>query len=151
MILHPVIAFMTSPLFTLHPRLEQDCLAIGCFDLCRLLLMNDCQYPWFVLVPELPGIREIFQLAKPERLLLSEESNYLAEQLARLYGADKMNIAAIGNVVPQLHVHHIVRFENDLAWPKPVWGFAEAVPYPAEQLDAVLPKLREALPLCRFD
>ena len=142
---------MTNPPFQLHPRLQKDCIAIGRFELCRLLMMDDQHYPWFVLVPEISGIREIHELSKSDRLLLWDESNYLAEQLALLFRADKMNIAAIGNVVPQLHIHHIVRYENDAAWPKPVWGFADALPYTAQQLEDNLALLCSGLPLCLFD
>jgi len=141
---------MTIP-FELHPRLQQDCINIGRFELCRLLMMNDSHYPWFILVPEVIGLRECYQLAKPERSLLSEESSYLAENLARLYRADKMNIAAIGNLVPQLHIHHIVRYQTDMAWPAPVWGFAAATPYTEQQISEQMTRLRSALKLCRFD
>ncbi|MDO9104381.1 MAG: HIT domain-containing protein [Methylovulum sp.] len=137
--------------FELHPRLQQDCIAIGRFELCRLLMMNDQHYPWFILVPERADLRECYQLAKPERALLCEESCYLAENLARLYHADKMNIAAIGNLVPQLHIHHIVRYQTDPAWPAPVWGFAPALPHTAQQINGHLALLRDGLPHCRFD
>lgn len=121
-------------IFQLHPRLEQDCIVIGRFELCRLLMMNDSQYPWFILVPERADLQEIYQLSKAERELLTEESSYLAENLAVLYKADKMNIAAIGNMVPQLHIHHIVRYQTDKAWPAPVWGKFDAVPYSERQI-----------------
>ncbi len=121
-------------IFQLHPRLEQDCIVIGRFELCRLLMMNDSQYPWFILVPERADMREIYQLSKAERELLIEESSYLAENLAVLYKADKMNIAALGNLVPQLHIHHIVRYQTDKAWPAPVWGKFDAVPYTEQRL-----------------
>ncbi len=137
--------------FELHPRLQQDCIFIGRFELCRLLMMNDRHYPWFILVPEIPDIRECYQLAKPQRDLLIEESCYLAENLAWLYHADKMNIAAIGNLVPQLHLHHIVRYQIDNAWPAPVWGFAAASPYTEQQISTQLTLLRSALKHCQFD
>ncbi len=131
--------------FQLHPRLEQDCIAIGRFNLCRLLMMNDSQYPWFILVPEIADLREIYQLEKHERELLLEESCFLAENLAVLYDADKMNIAAIGNLVPQLHIHHIVRYETDKAWPAPVWGKFAAVPYSEQQITDTLSRIRGRL------
>jgi len=137
--------------FELHPRLQQDGIYIGRFELCRLLMMNDHHYPWFILVPEIADRREIYQLAKPERHLLSEESSYLAENLAMLYRADKMNIAAIGNVVPQLHIHHIVRYQTDKAWPAPVWGFVAAIPYTEQQISEHRTLLRSGLKHCRFD
>ena len=115
--------------FELHPRLEQDSIAIGRFELCQLRMQNDSQYPWFILVPERKDITEIYQLDIADQQQLSLESCYLAEQLAKCYSADKMNIAAIGNLVPQLHIHHIVRYQNDKTWPAPVWGKLPAIAY----------------------
>ncbi|MGZ8220663.1 MAG: HIT domain-containing protein [Methylobacter sp.] len=132
-------------IFQLHPRLEQDCIAVGRFRLCRLLMMNDSQYPWFILVPERADVREIYQLGKAERELLTEESSYLAENLAALYKADKMNIAAIGNMVPQLHIHHIVRYQTDKAWPAPVWGKFDAVPYTEQQIADNVARIKDQL------
>jgi diadenosine tetraphosphate (Ap4A) HIT family hydrolase len=120
--------------FQLHPRLQQDCISIGRFELCRLLMMNDNQYPWFILVPEIADITELYQLDKIQRAVFMEESCYLAEQLAALFQADKMNIANIGNMVAQLHIHHIVRYQTDIAWPAPVWGKFTSVPYTNEQI-----------------
>jgi len=131
--------------FQLHPRLEQDCIAIGRFELCRLLMMNDSQYPWFILVPERADLQEIYQMNKAERELLIEESSYLAENMAALYKADKMNIAAIGNIVPQLHIHHIVRYQVDKAWPAPVWGKFDAVPYTERQIADNLTRIKAQL------
>ncbi len=131
--------------FQLHPRLEQDCIAIGRFELCRLLMINDNQYPWFILVPERADLQEIYQLSKAERELLTEESSYLAENLAALYKADKMNIAAIGNMVPQLHIHHIVRYRTDKAWPAPVWGKFDSVPYSERQIAENLARIKNQL------
>lgn len=116
-------------IFCVHPQLQQDSFAVGSFELCELRLINDSQYPWCILVPQRPDVREIYQLNSADQQQLQIESCYLAEQLAALYNADKMNIAAIGNVVPQLHVHHIVRYTHDKAWPVPVWGKFTAIPY----------------------
>lgn len=115
--------------FLLHPQLEKDCVTIGKFDLCGLLLMNDSQFPWFILVPEVADITEIYQLNAEQRKLLIEESSVLAKTLHTTYKADKINIAAIGNLVPQLHIHHVVRYRTDKAWPAPVWGKFPAMPY----------------------
>jgi len=131
--------------FQLHPRLKQDCIAIGRFELCQLLMMDDNQYPWFILVPERADVQEIYQLSKTERQLLTEESSYLAENLAALYQADKMNIATIGNIVPQLHIHHIVRYQTDKAWPAPVWGKFDAIPYTEQQIADNLAHIKEQL------
>lgn len=133
--------------FQLHPRLEQDCIAIGRFELCRLLMMNDSQYPWFILVPERADLQEIYQLSTADRQLLIEESSYLAENLAVLFNADKMNIAAIGNMVPQLHVHHVVRYQIDKAWPAPIWGKFDTVPYTEQQIAENLARIKEQLEL----
>ncbi|MDD5271315.1 MAG: HIT domain-containing protein [Methylovulum sp.] len=134
-----------TPTFQLHPQLQQDCVVVGHFELCQLLLMNDSQYPWFILVPQVQGLRELYELSKGQQQLFMEESAYLAEQLAVLYQADKMNIAAIGNLVPQLHIHHIVRYQTDKAWPAPVWGKFAAIPYGPAQLAGQLLQVRNSL------
>ena len=136
---------MNNSLFQLHERLQQDCIAIGRFNLCQLLMMNDSQYPWFILVPEMADITEIHQMSAENRHLLADESNYLAENIARIFKADKLNIAAIGNLVAQLHVHHVVRYQTDRAWPAPVWGKFTAVPYSDEQLAEQLELVKELL------
>lgn len=120
--------------FQLHPRLQQDCIIIGSFELSLLLLMNDNHYPWFILVPQRADLSEIYQLNEPDRQLLQKESCLLAETLATFYLADKINIAAIGNLVPQLHLHHVVRYQTDAAWPAPVWGKFAPLPYTDEQI-----------------
>jgi len=130
--------------FELDPRLAADTFELGDFPLCRLLLMNDANYPWFILVPRRAGVTEIYHLSQEEREQLMRESSFLAENLADLFQARKMNIAALGNMVPQLHLHHVVRQENDPAWPQPVWGKVPAKPYE----EAELASLRERL--CRL-
>ncbi len=131
--------------FQLHPRLQQDCITLGQFNLSQLLLCNDSQYPWFILVPQRPDISEIFQLSAIDQQLLQQESSLLAKVLASLYKADKMNIAAIGNIVPQLHIHHIVRYKTDIAWPAPVWGKYDAAPYNKEQQQKVIVQIKNIL------
>lgn len=118
-------------MFQLHPRLAQDTLRVGNFPLCQLLLMNDASYPWFILVPRRAAIREIFELDYHDQQQLLKESSQLSQVLNKLYQADKLNIAALGNMVPQLHIHHIVRYQTDQAWPNPVWGLFPAQPYTA--------------------
>ncbi len=139
------IQLKMNTLFQLHPRLQEDCITVGRFDLCQLLIMNDSQYPWFILVPELIDMIEMYQLSRTERLMLTEESHYLAKNLAILFEADKMNIASIGNLVPQLHLHHIVRYQTDKAWPAPVWGKLAPIPYTADQLTDTIIRVREQL------
>ncbi|BFT59266.1 HIT domain-containing protein [Pseudomonas moorei] len=128
--------------FALDPRLQQDTLPIGDFPLCRLLLSNDSNYPWFILVPRRDDISEIFQLDAADQLLLWQETTALAELLKDAFSADKLNVAALGNVVSQLHMHVIVRKHGDVAWPAPVWGKQPAKPYNAEQVAAIRERLR---------
>ncbi|MGE5624436.1 MAG: HIT domain-containing protein [Bacillota bacterium] len=109
-------------MFQLHPQLAKDCHDLGRLRLCRLLLMNDAHYPWFILVPEREDVREIHELADADRTRLWDESALLARALVKGFAPHKLNIAALGNQVPQLHVHHIVRYTHDAAWPNPVWG-----------------------------
>jgi diadenosine tetraphosphate (Ap4A) HIT family hydrolase len=132
-------------MFTLDPRLQQDTLVIGDFALCRLLLMNDAQFPWFILVPRREEMSEVFQLDIADQRLLWQETSELAETLKDTFAADKMNVANLGNMVSQLHMHVIVRRRDDAVWPAPVWGKLPAQPYSAEQLAAVMAKLRMAL------
>lgn len=127
--------------FALHPRLAADTISLGRLNLCRVLLMNDARWPWFILVPERAGVREIFELEEEDQKLLHRETMLLSRSVSDSFRADKMNIAALGNVVPQLHVHVIARYESDAAWPAPVWGKGEPVPYDA----AGLARLRDFL------
>ena len=132
-------------MFAVHPQLKQDCIVVGNFPLSLLLLHKDSRFPWFILVPMRDGISEVFQLSPEDRQQLHRESDYLSEQLAKRFNADKMNIAAIGNVVPQLHVHHVVRYKTDPVWPAPVWGSGKAVEYDAAGLRLMDNKLRQIL------
>ncbi len=132
-------------MFELHPVLEKDSILIGRFGLCQIRLINDSNYPWVLLVPEREGLTEIYQLSIEDRCLLTEESAFLSATLADLFKADKMNVAAIGNMVPQLHVHHIVRHKIDPAWPAPVWGKLPMKPYSDEALEETADKIAAAL------
>jgi diadenosine tetraphosphate (Ap4A) HIT family hydrolase len=130
----------------LHPQLQEDCLVIGRFPLCHLLLMQDANYPWCILVPDRGAVTEIHQLDNDDRLQLMRESCALAVFLTERFKPDKLNIAALGNVVAQLHVHHVVRYRDDPAWPAPVWGYTPARPYTAGGLAEVLSKFRAGAP-----
>jgi diadenosine tetraphosphate (Ap4A) HIT family hydrolase len=116
-------------MFELHPVLAADSWYLGDFPLSALLLSRDANYPWFILVPRVAGVEEIYQLDEEQRTQLLEESCLLAEVLQQVFQADKLNIAALGNVVPQLHLHHIVRYHDDAAWPRPVWGVVDSIEY----------------------
>ncbi|MGV8917926.1 MAG: HIT domain-containing protein [Pseudomonas sp.] len=132
-------------MFVLDSRLAQDTVAIGDFPLCRLLLSNDSNYPWFILVPRRPDINEVFQLVTADQLQLWRETTTLSQLLKDSFNADKLNIATLGNVVSQLHMHVIVRFRDDAAWPAPVWGKHPAQPYTVQQLSAIGERLRGLL------
>ncbi|MBA1379135.1 HIT family protein [Pseudomonas brassicacearum] len=132
-------------MFALDPRLQQDTLPIGDFPLCRLLLSNDSNYPWFILVPRRDDISELFQLDDADQQQLWKETTALAETLKDSFDADKLNVATLGNVVSQLHMHVIVRKRDDAAWPAPVWGKHPAQPYSAEQVNVIRERLRAVL------
>lgn len=133
-------------MFALDPRLQRDTLLIGDFPLCRLLLMNDAHYPWFILVPRREEVSELFQLEGADQQALWRESVELAEILKDSFAADKMNLASLGNMVSQLHMHVVVRRREDAAWPAPVWGQHPAQPYNPEQVGAIRSRLRLVLP-----
>lgn len=132
-------------MFALDSRLQQDCLLVGDFPLCRLLLMNDSNYPWFILVPRREEVSELFQLDADDQRQLWQETTLLAETLKDTFAADKMNVATLGNVVNQLHMHVIVRRREDAAWPAPVWGRHPAQPYAGQQVGQIIDKLRLVL------
>jgi len=138
-----------SEQFTLHSKLKEDCIELIDFPLSKLLLCNDANYPWFILVPKVVGILEIYQLEWAQQQQLLNESSMLAEVLVQVFQAEKLNVAALGNVVPQLHVHHVVRYQSDVAWPKPIWGEVASIPYTEQQIaeikSKVLPQLEAVL------
>lgn len=129
-------------MYQLHPRLQQDTVYLGQFTLCDILLMNDARYPWVILVPRREDITETYQLNENDQQQLMTESVFVAKQLSSLVGADKMNIAALGNVVSQLHIHHVARYQTDEAWPAPVWGKGNAVSYNPDEAQAVAEQLK---------
>jgi len=131
--------------FQLDPNLAGDTHLIGELALSRLLLMDDARYPWLILVPRIAGARELFDLDKSDRANLLAELDAVGRALEALLRPDKFNIAALGNVVPQLHVHVVARYDTDAAWPKPVWGIGERVPYEGAALARRIGELREAL------
>lgn len=116
-------------MFTLHPRLRADTAPVADWPLCRVLLMNDSSYPWLILVPRRDGIAEITDLVPADQLILMREIAAASSGLRALVSPDRINVAALGNMVPQLHVHVIARFTADPAWPRPVWGAVPPVPY----------------------
>ncbi len=128
----------------IHSQLSADCVSLGRFPLCHLLLMNDLNYPWFILVPDRDNIREVYQLDVADRAQLLDESCQLSKFVMTAFKGDKLNVAALGNQVPQLHLHHIVRYMSDPAWPSPVWGKIPALPYTDHALIEVTAKFKHA-------
>ena len=124
----------TDTSFSLAPELQRDCIELADWPLCKVLLMNDSQYPWFILVPRVADVKEIIDLSEELQITLLQESGKLSKLLQQVFNPDKLNVAALGNMVPQLHVHHIARFTTDAAWPTPIWGKLPAVPYTDEQI-----------------
>ncbi|WP_196776299.1 MULTISPECIES: HIT domain-containing protein [Rhizobium] len=131
--------------FILDRRLESDSDRVMQTGLCDLRLSKDARWPWLILVPRRAGITEIFELTPLDQVLLAFETEMTAAALKKITGATKINIGALGNIVRQLHVHVIARFEGDANWPGPVWGFGKAEPYEAGKRDEFIAKLREAL------
>ena len=120
---------MTAQKFVLDPSLEAETSVLGELDLCKVLLMDDARFPWIVLVPKRMGLVEIIDLGSADLVRLIEEIATASGVLEAATSPHKLNVAALGNVVRQLHVHIIARFENDAAWPMPVWGKGERVSY----------------------
>ena len=131
--------------FALDPRLTADTHAIGALPFSELLLMDDARYPWVILVPRIAGARELIDLDEGDQRLLLGEIDRVARALESLLNPDKLNIATLGNVVAQLHVHVIARFTSDAAWPNPVWGHGECVAYGERERAARIAALRTAL------
>ncbi len=131
--------------FNLHPDLVRDGIDLGQLPLCRILLINDANYPWFVLVPQRRNIRDMIDLTEDDYTQLYQESRLFSQMLMIAFKGDKLNVAALGNVTPQLHVHHIVRYHDDIAWPGPIWGKHPAKPYSPEQIEGIRQKIKGAL------
>jgi len=131
--------------FRLDERLERDSELVTVLGLCQLRLMKDSRWPWLLLVPQRTGISEIFELTPLDQTLLTFETNSVAEALKRATGVKKINVAAIGNIVSQLHVHIIGRSEGDANWPGPIWGHGKAEPYRDGAEQKLLNKVIEAL------
>jgi diadenosine tetraphosphate (Ap4A) HIT family hydrolase len=133
------------PTWSLHPQLANDTFSIGDLPLSRVLLMNDANYPWLILVPRRPDTIEIIDLAEEQQAHLMSEIALLAGVLKDVTACDKLNIAAIGNVVPQLHIHVVARRRGDVAWPRPVWGAATARAYEPADRDRFTEAIRREI------
>jgi diadenosine tetraphosphate (Ap4A) HIT family hydrolase len=129
----------------LHPHLAADTVEVTRLGLCRVLLSNDATYPWLILVPEIEGLRDLHDLPPGQDARLMDEVRRASRALQDLFDPDKINVAALGNQVPQLHVHVIARHEGDPAWPKPIWGAAPPQAYDDDARARRLDDLRKAL------
>lgn len=132
-------------MFVLDSRLKNDCVELANFPLSRLLLMNDANYPWFILVPRRQQIEEIYQLSDVDQQQLWRESSILGHWMAKEFRFDKLNVAALGNVVRQLHLHHVGRRGSDPTWPGPVWGQHPPQPYGAADIEKIRKQVSEGL------
>ncbi|WP_424628334.1 HIT domain-containing protein [Bradyrhizobium sp. SYSU BS000235] len=133
------------PAWSLNPQLEKDTINIGDLPLSRVLVIKDANYPWLLLVPRRTDIVEIIDLSEVEQAQLTTEINRVARALQDITKPDKLNIAALGNVVPQLHVHIIARRSSDAAWPRPVWGVVPPLAHDPQEVEAFISALRRKI------
>ena len=131
--------------WSLDRRLEQDTINIGDLPLCRVLVIQDANYPWLLLVPRRNEVVEILDLDEVEQAQLMTETTRVARALREITKCDKLNIAALGNVVPQLHVHIIARRKTDAAWPRPVWGAVPPVDHDPDELKLFMAAIRKKI------
>lgn len=130
--------------FAIHPQLAADSFAIARWPLCEVRVINDANYPWLVLIPQKAGLKDFDDLSPEDMALAGEEIRAASKALRQLYQPDKLNVAALGNQVPQLHIHLVARFHSDAAWPNPIWGVVPARTYEDENDERVV-ALKEAL------
>lgn len=135
-------------MFTLHPRLADDTFLVAEWPLSIVLLAKDANYPWCILVPKRENLREIHHLNEIDRTQLLAESCCLSEVMESIFQPTKMNVAALGNMVPQLHIHHVARFDSDVSWPKPIWGAVKSIQYEEAVLEERMRLLKEACIAC---
>ena len=129
----------------LHPQLRKETIEIVALRLSRVLLLNDSRFQWLILVPDRPSVTELHTLNAADQMILMSELTVCSRVLESLYRPDKINIGALGNLVPQLHIHVVARFETDAAWPGPVWGFGERQPYSTSVSEDTVTSLRKLL------
>ena len=132
-------------MFKLNERLAGDTVLVRPLTLCQVLCMNNRVWPWLILVPARPDVTELHHLSAPDRALLIEEVAQVSAAVETLFRPDKLNVAAIGNVVPQLHVHIIARRKTDAAWPRPIWGVMPPLAHDAEEVQRFISELRRKI------
>ncbi len=131
--------------FMLDAQLAADSLPVCVLNISEIRLINDARFPWLIAVPQRAGISELHELSRDDYIIVLDEVAFISRTLMQLCKADKMNVAALGNMVHQLHIHIIARHNDDVAWPKPIWGIGAAVPYPQEQAETFISDLQETL------
>ncbi|MGC2774464.1 MAG: HIT family protein [Bradyrhizobium sp.] len=136
---------MSESAWSLHPQLTKDTIDIGDLPLSRVLVIKDANYPWLLLVPRREGAVEIIDLDEVAQAQLMTETTRVSRALKEITKCDKLNVAALGNVVPQLHVHIIARRTSDVAWPRPVWGVAPPVPHDAQEVQHFIGAIRRKI------
>ncbi len=136
---------MPDATWSLHPQLAKDTINIGDLPLSRVLVIKDANYPWMLLVPRREGAVEIINLDEVAQAQLMTEIARVSRALKEITKCDKLNVAALGNMVPQLHIHIIARRTSDAAWPRPVWGVAPALPHDAEEVQHFIGAIRRKI------
>lgn len=131
----------------IHPQLIADTHYLGKLELNHCLLMDDSRYPWIILVPDVADAKEIYQLSAQDRIQLLNESCMVQKMMVELFQPDKLNLGALGNIVPQLHLHHIARYGDDPAWPGPVWGHSSALPYSTKMAKKTINLIKNSIEL----
>ncbi len=131
--------------FKLDQRLANDSICVGQLKLCQIRLLNDSRWPWLVLVPLIDDLSEVFDLDPVSQALLASETAFVSTILKNLTRAEKINTAALGNIVRQLHIHVIARNPGDQNWPGPVWGFGKSTPYDGDTAKNLISQLQSAL------
>ncbi|ABD80172.1 HIT domain-containing protein [Saccharophagus degradans] len=132
-------------MFELHPQLKQDTVIVGQFNLSLVLLHKDANYPWCILVPKRSNMNEIHHLSEVDQIQLIKESSHLSEVMTSIFAPDTMNIAELGNLVPQLHLHHVARYKTDACWPAAVWGAKPPAVYTEGVMEERLQRLQSSL------
>lgn len=131
--------------FSIHSILQADTINLGSFSLCEVLLMNDSRFPWIILVPKIPDLQDFHEIPTQHRDVLFQEIEAATETIQKHWQVDKMNVAALGNQVSQLHIHVIGRRRTDEAWPSPVWGHGTPIPYGATDMSDLIQSLKRAI------
>lgn len=143
----PVLTSKHIMQFTVHPKLAADSINLGSFRLCEVLLMNDSRFPWIVLIPRIPNLQDFHEIPTQHQDALFQEIEQASTAIQRLWSIDKMNVAALGNQVSQLHIHVIGRRTTDEAWPNSVWGAGTPCPYSPASKSTIIQSFKEELPL----